>query len=152
MAKDSFNRYRYSVPKADTSVNDWISAQSNLSISLRMLIGDAIERDGYIDITCKRKEQLPKRGRPSKIEEDLLEDDACVEVKDNSHDEITHSAEQIEGLDFSNKPSSEPETDVEPEIVKKQSPLEHTSNYNPTKTDQSLNDTASRASNLLDSL
>lgn len=152
MAKDSFNRCRFSVPKADTSVNDWMSMQSNLSISLRMLIGEAIERDGYVDITCKRKEQLPKRGRPSKIEEDLPEDDTKVELTDNSHDEIIHNEEHSEELDFSDKSSEVPETVVEPEPIKKQSPLEHTSDYNPTKTDQSLNDTASRASNLLDSL
>lgn len=58
MSKDNFKRYRFSVPNADTSVNDWIAVQTNLSMSLRLLIGEYIEKYGYEDATCRRKERV----------------------------------------------------------------------------------------------
>lgn len=58
------SRYRFTVPPADTSVQQWIETQDNLSASLRTIIRESIERDGYVDATCKPVEQLPRRGRP----------------------------------------------------------------------------------------
>ena len=48
----NIKRYRLSVPEADTSVNDWIASQDNLSFSLRCIIKDAIARYGLTDVTC----------------------------------------------------------------------------------------------------
>ncbi|MDP9904719.1 hypothetical protein [Arthrobacter bambusae] len=57
-------RLRWSVPAADVSVNEWLDAQSSISQSLRLLIRESIERDGFIDVTFKPVKQLPRRGRP----------------------------------------------------------------------------------------
>jgi len=53
-------RYRLSVPAADTSTNDWIAAQADIHASFRALVTDDIEKNGYSDVTCRRKEQLVK--------------------------------------------------------------------------------------------
>lgn len=66
MANSDFKRYRFSVPDADASVNNWVQQQSNLSMSLRMLIGECIERNGYGDYTCRERIPGARRGRPPK--------------------------------------------------------------------------------------
>lgn len=63
MPKESFTRYRFSVPNADESVNKWIDEQSNLSFSIRQIIKDYIQHNGITDATCAEVRQLPKRGR-----------------------------------------------------------------------------------------
>ena len=64
-------RFRVSVPDADESVLEWIGAQSDLSASVRALIRDAIERNGYRDATCYPVQQQPRRGRPPKQVEQI---------------------------------------------------------------------------------
>lgn len=59
-------RFRVSVPETDESVLAWIGAQSDLSNSVRALIRESIERNGYRDATCYPVQQLPRRGRPPK--------------------------------------------------------------------------------------
>ena len=59
-------RFRVSVPETDESVLAWIGAQSDLSNSVRALIREAIERNGYRDATCYPVQQQPRRGRPPK--------------------------------------------------------------------------------------
>lgn len=61
-------RLRWSVPAADVSVNQWLDVQENISSSLRLLIRESIEREGYIDVVNKPVEQLPRRGRPPQAE------------------------------------------------------------------------------------
>jgi hypothetical protein len=61
-------RLRWSVPAADVSVNQWLDVQENISSSLRLLIRESIEREGFIDLVNKPVEQLPRRGRPSQAE------------------------------------------------------------------------------------
>lgn len=63
------NRYRFSVPKADTSVNQWIDAQGSLSHSIRELIKDHIRKYGITDATCMPVEQQARVGRPPKHSE-----------------------------------------------------------------------------------
>ena len=70
-------RFRVSVPDADESVLEWIGAQSDLSASVRALIRDAIERNGYRDATCYPVQQQPRRGRPPK---QLKQLDQAVQV------------------------------------------------------------------------
>lgn len=77
-------RYRLKVPESDASVIAWMDAQSELSISLRLLIKEDIIRNGFTDVTCRPVGQLPKRGRPSNAEVELREsvpvmDDGDVE-------------------------------------------------------------------------
>lgn len=63
-------RFRVSVPETDESVLAWIGAQSDLSNSVRALIRESIERNGYRDATCYPVVQQPRRGRPPKNAED----------------------------------------------------------------------------------
>lgn len=46
-------RYRLSVPDRDTAVREWIAAQDHLSMSLRLLIKEDIQRNGLADVTCR---------------------------------------------------------------------------------------------------
>lgn len=63
-------RFRVSVPETDESVLAWIGAQSDLSNSVRALIRESIEKNGYRDATCYPVVQQPRRGRPPKNVED----------------------------------------------------------------------------------
>lgn len=58
------HRFRVSVPVADDAVYQWMLLQDNQSLSVRMLIRESIERNGYVDVINKPVAQLPKRGRP----------------------------------------------------------------------------------------
>lgn len=80
-------RYRLQVPAEDISVQEWIEAQINISTSIRQLIRDDIMKHGYTDVTCRRVEQGPKRGRPTNAElerraeeNDFVDDTDSVEV------------------------------------------------------------------------
>lgn len=53
-------RYRFSVPEQDTAVHEWIKNQLNVSMSLRMLIKDDVNRNGYSDLTCRVTREIPK--------------------------------------------------------------------------------------------
>lgn len=57
-------RTRLFIPPADVSVIRWLNGQDNVSASLRLLIRDSIERDGYVDVVNRPVEQQPRRGRP----------------------------------------------------------------------------------------
>lgn len=72
-------RFRVSVPETDESVLAWIGAQSDLSNSVRALIRESIERNGYRDATCYPVVQQPRRGRPPK-NTDEAEDAAVPEM------------------------------------------------------------------------
>lgn len=73
-------RFRVSVPETDESVLAWIGAQSDLSNSMRALIRESIERNGYRDATCYPVVQQPRRGRPPKSAEDEAEDATVLEI------------------------------------------------------------------------
>lgn len=72
-------RFRVSVPETDESVLAWIGAQSDLSNSVRALIRESIEKNGYRDATCYPVQQQPRRGRPPKNIEDEAEDATVLE-------------------------------------------------------------------------
>lgn len=72
-------RFRVSVPETDESVLAWIGAQSDLSNSVRALIRESIERNGYRDATCYPVVQQPRRGRPPKNMGDEVEDATVLE-------------------------------------------------------------------------
>lgn len=78
------NRYRFSVPKADTSVNQWIDAQGSLSHSIRELIKDHIRKYGITDATCMPVEQQARVGRPPKHAErdDIVQEDARNDIQE----------------------------------------------------------------------
>ncbi|WP_093802242.1 hypothetical protein [Streptomyces sp. Wb2n-11] len=71
-------KVRWTVPAADTSVIEWLDQQENISQSLRLLIRESIQRDGYVDVYYKPVEQLPRRGRPPLESTEQREDDEAV--------------------------------------------------------------------------
>lgn len=50
---DELRRVRFSVPVADTAVFEWLAAQSTPSVSIRMLIHEQVENQGFLDVTCR---------------------------------------------------------------------------------------------------
>ncbi|MCJ0875673.1 hypothetical protein [Streptomyces sp. AP-93] len=73
-------KVRWTVPAADSSVIEWLDQQENVSQSLRQLIRESIQRDGYVDVYYKPVEQLPRRGRPPlEITEQREDDEATAE-------------------------------------------------------------------------
>ncbi|MFD9868504.1 hypothetical protein ACFXI8_27050 [Streptomyces niveus] len=71
-------KLRWTVPAADTSVIEWLNGQADISQSLRLLIRESIQRDGYIDVYYKPVEQLPRRGRPPLESTEPHEDDEAT--------------------------------------------------------------------------
>ncbi|MEV0412400.1 hypothetical protein AB0I68_16730 [Streptomyces sp. NPDC050448] len=71
-------KVRWTVPAADISVIEWLDQQENISQSLRLLIRESIQRDGYVDVYYKPVEQLPRRGRPPLESTEQREDDEAV--------------------------------------------------------------------------
>ncbi|WP_338675930.1 hypothetical protein V1460_25400 [Streptomyces sp. SCSIO 30461] len=71
-------KVRWTVPAADTSVIEWLDQQENISQSLRLLIRESIQRDGYVDVYYKPVEQLPRRGRPPLENIEQREDDEAT--------------------------------------------------------------------------
>jgi hypothetical protein len=69
-AKPQPHRYRVSVPAADEAVVAWMELQDNPSLSVRMLIRESIERQGYVDIVNRPVSQLPKHSRPAEAPAD----------------------------------------------------------------------------------
>lgn len=64
MSKPEALRFRFSVPVEDVSVREWVEKQHNLSMSVRQLIKDYIEANGYTDATCQPVSQIRGPGRP----------------------------------------------------------------------------------------
>lgn len=62
-------RLRFTVPTKDDTVLRWVAEQSNLSVSLRMLIRWAIQEYGYADVTCLSVKR--GRGRPNNTAEEF---------------------------------------------------------------------------------
>ena len=92
MSQKNYVRYRLNVPVADDSTQKWMAAQTCPSISIRQLIRQAIERDGYADAMCSSVEQLPRRGRPPKSESVLLEEE--IQTTEKEPEKITAKVEQ----------------------------------------------------------
>ena len=57
-------RRRISIPQVDTSTQRWWEAQDDPSVSIRLLIREEIEKNGYVDKLNHPVEQQPRRGRP----------------------------------------------------------------------------------------
>ncbi|MDL5199633.1 hypothetical protein [Streptomyces sp. ALI-76-A] len=71
-------KVRWTVPAADTSVIEWLNEQADISQSIRLLIRESIQRDGYIDVFYKPVDQLPRRGRPPLESTEQHEDDEAT--------------------------------------------------------------------------
>lgn len=73
-ADDNSERKRISIPKADDSVLAWWEVQKDSGLSVRLLIRNEIERNGYTDAAFRPVAQLPRRGRPPGADLDGVED------------------------------------------------------------------------------
>lgn len=73
-------RVRLTVPAADTSVTEWLDLQDDASVSMRYLVRESIEKDGYTDVVNRPVEKQPRRGRPPKTEYDGFDDSEQPEV------------------------------------------------------------------------
>ncbi|MFE6939615.1 hypothetical protein [Streptomyces chartreusis] len=58
---------------------EWLNEQADISQSIRLLIRESIQRDGYIDVYYKPVEQLPRRGRPPLENTEQHEDEATTD-------------------------------------------------------------------------
>ena len=58
-------RFSISVPAADTSVLEWLKAQDNMSLSLRILVKREIAAHGMTDVLCHEPVQGTRRTRPA---------------------------------------------------------------------------------------
>lgn len=70
--KATLHRYRMNVPDDDAATIEWMAHQHSISLSLRMLIHEAIERNGMRDYFASAEGelvQLPRRGRPPRAVE-----------------------------------------------------------------------------------
>lgn len=116
-------RVRLTIPAADESSQAWIDLQDDASASMRMLIRESIQRDGYVDVVNRHVEQQPRRGRPPKSEEEDFaqpppvaaddETDGPDAVEAEPTDEPRHEAEDAEARTDWTPPAEEPEQ-VEP--------------------------------------
>lgn len=86
--KSTVTRYRFSVPDDDVSVVRWLENQHSISMSMRLLIRDAIRSTGLQDVTCIPVEQYAKRGRPSNAELAARERELNNMVKDEAPAEV----------------------------------------------------------------
>lgn len=97
-------RKRLTIPQVNESVLAWFELQDDASASMRLLIQESIQRDGYIDIINRPVGQLPRRGRPpaegvgpsgpvlTELAIDAGEDDEGIEDPEESATEQEESA------------------------------------------------------------
>lgn len=57
-------RKRLTIPHADESSATWYDIQDDPSASVRLLIRESIQRDGYVDVINRPVDRQPRRGRP----------------------------------------------------------------------------------------
>lgn len=57
-------RRRLTIPQADESSATWYEMQDDPSASVRLLIRESIQRDGYVDVINRPVDRQPRRGRP----------------------------------------------------------------------------------------
>lgn len=107
-------KVRWTVPAADTSVIEWLDQQENISQSLRLLIRESIQRDGYIDVFYKPVDQLPRRGRPPLESNEQREDD---EVAGERHPDARPVQPQPVVTDQSDSVVEETAAEAQPEPV-----------------------------------
>lgn len=102
-------RVRLTIPAADESSQVWIDLQDDASVSMRMLIRESVQRDGYVDVVNRPVEQQPRRGRPPKGTEEAPSQLPQVAADDDEIDEPRHEAEDAKARAARTRPVEEPE-------------------------------------------
>ncbi|MFC4048332.1 hypothetical protein ACFOY4_01440 [Actinomadura syzygii] len=95
------------------STNRWLDEQADISRSLRVLIRESIQREGYIDVDNKPVEQLPRRGRPPQTEQGgqsgSSRDEATGAVAPKTGDTLNPGADEMDLAGLQRDPAIEPE-------------------------------------------
>lgn len=82
-------RRRVSIPHVDTSTQQWWDCQDDPSTSIRLLIREEIERNGYVDKMNHPVQQQPRRGRPPGRATNTVEEfDERDAADDNDNDAV----------------------------------------------------------------
>lgn len=111
MSDEKNVRHRFTVPIADTRVNEWIETQSNLGFSLRVLIKAFMREYGMQDATClELGVQVKKKGRPPKSAQIQYGNMENVITQDSQLDDS-------EDTDESEQVAQEQETPVQAQVV-----------------------------------
>lgn len=101
MSEEKNCRYRFTVPTADTTVNEWLEEQSNISFSLRVLIKAFIRDYGMQDATCLEVgTSVKRRGRPPKqaqihLESMSLDQELSFGGQDVTQDDYEENTEEV---------------------------------------------------------
>lgn len=69
----SYRQVRMSIPENDVSVLRWLEAQSNMTLSIRLAIRQAITKYGYVDLSCLDIDKGPGRPRETEYQEPVPE-------------------------------------------------------------------------------
>lgn len=94
MSDEKNVRHRFTVPVADTRVNEWIETQSNLGFSLRVLIKAFMREYGMQDATClELGVQVKKKGRPPKSAKIQYGNMENATMQDSQFDDLEDSDE-----------------------------------------------------------
>lgn len=111
MSDEKNVRHRFTVPVADTRVNEWIETQSNLGFSLRVLIKAFMREYGMQDATClELGVQVKKKGRPPK----------SAQIQYGNMENVTMQDSQLDDSDDmgeSEQVAQEQETPVQAQVV-----------------------------------
>lgn len=107
----------------DDSVAEWMALQHDHSASLRLLVRESIQRDGYVDVVNRPVAQLPRRGRPSTGAEDELEQGEAVrptpapQVQAVTPIEVEATVDEPDPVPVPVPVAAEVEDDVDPEPI-----------------------------------
>ncbi|GAA1457498.1 hypothetical protein NE857_21780 [Nocardiopsis exhalans] len=115
-------RVRLTIPAADESSQTWIDHQDDASASMRMLIRESIQRDGYVDVVNRPVEQLPQVAADDEIDGP---DPAETELADDLRHKAEVAGERTERTPPAEEPKQEqvePAADEEPKTKKSQAP------------------------------
>ncbi len=127
MSDEKNVRHRFTVPVADTRVNEWIEAQSNLGFSLRVLIKAFMREYGMQDATClELGVQVKKKGRPPK----------SAQIQYGNMENVTMPGSQFddsEDADESEQVVQKQETPVQAQVVTQRPVVKPVSNLTETE-------------------
>lgn len=100
-------RRRVSFPEADESTLGWWELQDDPGLSIRLLIRDEIERNGYTDYANRPVAQKPRPGRPPKTS---VPASVPGTASEQAGDADADDADERDDL-FENEPATASETD-----------------------------------------
>ena len=143
MSEDKNSRYRFTVPTADTSVLQWLDAQSNISFSIRVLIKAFIRDYGMQAATCLEVGfTSKKRGRPPKQVEVHLEsmsiaDDVGANYADDETENMPFE-EVTQDVTQNAAPAAEPVVRPEVSVPVQETPVQPSVPVQPVQKPQTV--------------